>query len=154
MRFYQWWNFVCHRHYRFMTYYFFCRIFYLMQVLIKFVNLFCTLITLATITLTCKYMLLLNSKLYCGIIIVCGGSMFVDFVGKPCPGIYIPWNLYTINCLMINELSWLHYQRKYVPTNQETFGYQQTLNPTNKSDSTVNLKHFPKVTKNPCAYNF
>ena len=30
---------------------------------------------------------------YCGIIIVCGESMFVDFIGHPYPQIYVPTNV-------------------------------------------------------------
>lgn len=27
---------------------------------------------------------------YCGFLVVCEGSVFVDFVGYPCPQIYVP----------------------------------------------------------------
>lgn len=36
--------------------------------------------------------------LYCGIISVRGGPMFVAFLGNPHPRIYIPTNLNTIIC--------------------------------------------------------
>lgn len=39
--------------------------------------------------------------MYCGIIIVHRGPMFVAFVGISCPQTYIPMNLYTIICLIL-----------------------------------------------------
>lgn len=33
-----------------------------------------------------------------GFTIVCGGPMFMAFVGYPCPQIYIPTNLYSVIC--------------------------------------------------------
>ena len=51
----------------------------------------------------------------CGIFIVRGGSMFVDFVGNI-------------------------YPRNYVPTHQQNFDNPQTLTPTNKNDFTVLYK--------------
>lgn len=42
----------------------------------------------------------LKTKIYCRIIIVRGRPMFVDFVGNPCPRIYILTNIYAIICLI------------------------------------------------------
>lgn len=40
--------------------------------------------------------------------------------------------------LYLLNLSRLHYQGNYIPSNQENFCYPRTLIPTNKNDSTVN----------------
>lgn len=61
--------------------------------------------------------------------------MFVAFMGNPYPGIYISTNIYTSICLICG----IHYQQKYLPTNQENFGYPQTLTPMNNNDSTVSV---------------
>lgn len=79
-------------------------------------------------------------NVYCGIIIVLGGQMFVAFVGNHCPWTYIPTYLYTIIYLIfIKIIPMVHYQRNYVPTNQENF--LATLTPRNKNDSTVLVKY-------------
>lgn len=59
---------------------------------------------------------------YCGINIVRGGQMFVAFVGNHCPWTCIPTYLYAIIYLIfIKIIPMVHYQRNYVPTNQENF---------------------------------
>lgn len=76
---------------------------------------------------------------YCGINIVRGGQMFVAFVGNHCPWTYIPTYLYTIVYLIIIKIiPMVHYQRNYVPTNQENFSY---IDPRNKNDSIVLVKY-------------
>lgn len=56
---------------------------------------------------------------YCRIIIVRGGPVFVAFVGNPCPQNYILTNVYTVYKELLK--SQLCHQRRYVPTNQEYF---------------------------------
>lgn len=45
--------------------------------------------------------------------------MLVDFVGNPCPQIYIPTNLYKIICFIFIKSTQLHYQQNYIPMNQK-----------------------------------
>lgn len=62
---------------------------------------------------------------YCGVTIVRGGPIFGALM----------CNLERIYKHL--KLSQTSYQQNYVPINQEKFGYQLTLIPTNKNDSTV-----------------
>ena len=49
---------------------------------------------------------------YCGIIIVCWGSMFVDFMGYTCPRIYVHTNILQFES---NELSYNQLPTKLCP---------------------------------------
>lgn len=72
--------------------------------------------------------------MYCGIIIVRLGPMFVAFLGRHCEQIYIPTNVHCICKHMSNIYSRnrTRYQQNYIPTNQENFDYPWTLTPSNK----------------------
>ena len=75
--------------------------------------------------------------MYCGIIIVRGCLMLVDFVGFPYPRIYVPMNVgegNELSCIVMLQTS---YPRNYVATNQQDFDNPRTLAPTSKNDSTV-----------------
>ena len=65
---------------------------------------------------------------YCGIIILCGRSMFVDFVDHPYPQMYVQ-NVYQKNepslCILMQLTS---YSRNDVPTNQQKFDNLWTFN--------------------------
>lgn len=79
-------------------------------------------------------------EIYCGIIVVRGGPIFVAFMGNPLWRIYIPTNIYrSISLIFIKKNSQLHYQPNFVPTNQENFGYPRTMTPKNinKNNYTV-----------------
>lgn len=71
---------------------------------------------------------------YCGIIIVNGGPMLVAFIGNPCPQIDFSTTVTHIvqafvKCFFF-KLSLTCYQRNYIPRNQDTFVYPQTLTST------------------------
>lgn len=77
--------------------------------------------------------LLLSNSLYCGIIFVLGGPMFVAFVSNPFTQIYIPTN-YILVYIYKNRVC---HRRNYVPTNQLNFCYPLKLTPTNNQSTKV-----------------
>lgn len=52
---------------------------------------------------------------YYGFTIVCGGPMFMAFVGYPCPQIYIPTNLYSVICWIFIEIIQITPKTKLYP---------------------------------------
>ena len=84
----------------------------------------------------------MHKRSYFGIIIVCGGSMFVDFVGEP-----VPTHGFTstrtfnkvMNCPVCNTINQL--PTKFHPHQQQNFYNPQTMAPSNKNDSTVDSTH-------------
>lgn len=75
--------------------------------------------------------------MYCGMIIYCGGPLFVTFMGNPCTWIYIPTNLCSSICLVFNYKIKLATDKIRSPKNQENFGSPWILTPLNKNDSTL-----------------
>lgn len=66
---------------------------------------------------------------YCGIIIVCGGSMFVDLLVYPYQWIYVPMNIWQSNKLSYIGMQQTSYNLKYIQTNQQQFDNQRILTP-------------------------
>lgn len=62
---------------------------------------------------------------YCIIIIVRGGPIFVGFVGSH----EVYTSIYLIRIRLRKRTT--KYQRNYVPTNKENFGFPRTMTPTN-----------------------
>lgn len=63
-----------------------------------------------------------REEMYCGIIVVWGGTMFVSLVGNPCLQSYIPTNIYT-SIYLIYIYKRNSYRQNYIPTNQDIIGY-------------------------------
>lgn len=84
--------------------------------------------------------ILIAKEWYCGIIIICGGPMFVAFVGTPWTEINFPTNLCTCICLIFIFEIELGTSEITSPEPENIF-YPQSLTPTNKNDSKV--YHFP-----------
>ena len=66
---------------------------------------------------------------YCGIIIVRGGSMFVDLLVYPYQWIYVPMNIWQSNKLSYIGMQQTSYKLKYIQTNQQQFDNQRILTP-------------------------
>lgn len=59
-----------------------------------------------------------SNDIYCGIIIVRWGPMFVAFMGNPCPQSYIPTNVYTSRSLIFIKIIPSPRTRKILTTHE------------------------------------
>ena len=66
---------------------------------------------------------------YCGIIIVRGGSMFVDLLVYLYQWIYVSMNIWQSNKLSYIGMQQTSYKLKYIQTNQQQFDNQRILTP-------------------------
>jgi hypothetical protein len=103
---------------------------------------------------------------YCGVIFVCGGPMFVDFVVTlHCPQIYTPTNmfyLYILSWCFIYICSCISYlwNSNYNFSKQWNFGYSQTLTQINlipqyipHNEYFLHLKNFAIWSVSGCKLN-